>query len=154
MNIVQIVSYVIATVATSLLVWQLVLLRKQIRHTLVADTYNKWIQVGLKGVEYPRLQLMELGAGFYNELKDLPEEELQRRCYAIVMFDMFSNIYQQVHKEGNYRGFRDYVKLIASNPLIRKCWQDYHVRDTFAEPFRGFVDEAMMESKATIKSPT
>lgn len=144
---------VITAAGAGLLVWQLIMvktqlsmLQKQLRRTMLTDGYGKWMQIGMATLEHPRLSLMEFGAEHYEELRQLSDEELRQRIYSVVFFNQLSSIFKQVEGEEEYPFFMEYVRQVASNPMMQKCWTAFHVGETFADPFHSIVDGAMRVS--------
>jgi len=123
-----------------ILIWQTWLLRKDIKANAIRDLYSKWNEVSKMEVKCPKFHKMLMSEKYYYELKDLTEEELKERALAHMVLDVFSMIYHE-EKSKILESNEPYIKEVMANPIMKKCWIDYHLRETWdGYEFQEYID--------------
>jgi hypothetical protein len=123
---------------------QAVLLRKSIQKQSVKSLYDRWLEISKIEINDPQFHKMLLSKDVAHKLKalDLPDGEFKLRAYAVLIFDTFAWEYFHGNPAGD--ATTPYIQFVLSNPVYRKCWYEYHVRDTWVgSPFQSFVDNIL-----------
>lgn len=134
---------IIALVATNLaLIYQTVLLRRQMYAEAHSNLLDKWNRLSEFEIDDPDFHKLLMGNAARSATKNLNDAELRERAFAHMVFDICSGQYKLSRTTGSEIGVSLYLEEILSNPRLRAYWIRYRIRDAWPDDlFQRRVDE-------------
>ena len=138
------IAEILLIVTLLVMAWQTWLLRKDIKASVIHNLYTKWNDVSKMEIEYPILHKMLMKRDVMEELENLTDEELKERALAYMVFDVFSMLYLE-KKSKIFEEGEPYINGVMTNPIMIKCWKDYHVRRAWdGYEFQHYIDKKII----------
>ncbi|HCJ67693.1 MAG TPA: hypothetical protein DHV62_10375 [Elusimicrobia bacterium] len=107
------------------MIWQTWLTRIEMRKTAVREIYARYLEINKLEVENPALHKMFMDKKTFEELKNLPEDELRKRALSLFIFDQFAMIYNLGERKSVYLKLNPYIKKLFKEGKILEWWEDF-----------------------------
>jgi hypothetical protein len=118
---------IVLLVTLVVLVWQVILLRSDMRQKSIQNIYDRYQRVGFMEVLFPQLEKMTMFPEIYERLGNLSDDDIKLRALSLFIFDQFALIFNLGERSRFVRRFDTFFRSILQNKSVRGSWLVRHM---------------------------